>query len=281
MMRTQIGQLFFALGTIVAIALAAKTPDWEAAQDSAANLSKQLGKGAVTLQPELNGTIPQQKAESVQKLLAQALSMEGFEVRDDSPRKIILRNPSANESGPIELLASVPHPTQAPEPVAFDFKRGWPATTAPWIVFALLACVGVLLWRSGAKRSAQAQSSAAHDESKNPFSLLDRLIPAAQQSASEVDTLECEDLRQRADALLEEYLLPLAEVRQRIIDRVGMKLGSEILVTVAYGERILNRVWSAAADGHLPEARACLPEAVDALVEAQRLAHAALESSQA
>ena len=42
-------------------------------------------------------------------------------------------------------------------------------------------------------------------------------------------------------------------------------------MTVAYGERMLNRTWSAAADEHLPEARAVLPDAVDALEEAARL----------
>ena len=280
MMRTQIGQLFFVLGTLVAIALAAKTPDWEAAQESAATLAAQLGEGPVALQPQLGDTIAKQKAESVQKLLVQALAMEGVEVREEAPRNIILRNPSASENGPIELQVLAPGSAQAFEAVSFDFKRGWPATTAPWVIFALLASVGVLLWRSGAKQSAQAQSAASDDETKNPFALLERLIPAAQQIVAEVDTMECEALREKADALLAEYLLPLAEVRQRIVDRVGMKQGSEILVTVAYGERILNRVWSAAADGHLPEARACFPEAVDALAEAQRLAQAALESAQ-
>lgn len=281
MMRTQIGQLFFVLGTLVAIALAAKTPDWEAAHESATALSTQLEKGPVALQAELGDTIAKQKAESVQTLLAQALAMEGFEVSEEAPRKIMLRNPTASENGPIELVISAPGAAQAFETVPLDFKRGWPATTAPWIIFAFLAGVGVLLWRSGAKQSAQAQSGGTNDEANNPFVLLERLIPAAQQSAGEVANLDCEALRNRADALLEEYLLPLVEVRQRVIDRVGMKLGSEILVTVAYGERMLNRVWSAAADGHLPEARACFPEAIDALVEAQRLAQAALESTQA
>jgi hypothetical protein len=51
----------------------------------------------------------------------------------------------------------------------------------------------------------------------------------------------------------------------------GMAKGAEILVTVAHGERILNRVWSAASDDHLPEAVKCYDEAFSALQEAKEL----------
>ena len=76
--------------------------------------------------------------------------------------------------------------------------------------------------------------------------------------------MEQEAINQRADELLETWVLPFAEVRQTIIQRFGMEEGADVLVTVAYGERMLNRVWSASADGHPQEARACLPEAIAA-----------------
>ena len=55
----------------------------------------------------------------------------------------------------------------------------------------------------------------------------------------------------------------------------GHGVGKEILVTAAYAERMLNRVWSAAADGHGPEASASLVEAVGAMKETAALAAAA------
>jgi hypothetical protein len=61
-----------------------------------------------------------------------------------------------------------------------------------------------------------------------------------------------------------------------------MDRGAEILVVIAFGQRMLNRVWSAAADRHLPEARSCYPDAVEALEEAAdmaRDAQGATESS--
>ena len=54
-----------------------------------------------------------------------------------------------------------------------------------------------------------------------------------------------------------------------------MERGAEILVTAAYAERMLNRVWSASADGHLPEAGASLTEAAEAIQQTAELAAAA------
>ena len=51
-------------------------------------------------------------------------------------------------------------------------------------------------------------------------------------------------------------------------DLIGMSHGAEILVATAYGERMLNRVWSAAADGYLEEARSSFREASSAFDEA-------------
>ena len=84
-----------------------------------------------------------------------------------------------------------------------------------------------------------------------------------------IETLDPEALTERVDSLLNEFVLPFAQVRQVLVDRLGMEKGAETLVIVAFGERLLNRVWTAAADGHLPEARACFPEAYDAFVEAR------------
>jgi hypothetical protein len=73
------------------------------------------------------------------------------------------------------------------------------------------------------------------------------------------------------DKILNTLVLPFAEVRQTIIDMFGMSQGANLLVVVAYGERNLNRVWSAASDGHLPEARSVLPDVISAFEEATEL----------
>lgn len=148
----------------------------------------------------------------------------------------------------------------------------WPTT---WPMFAggmALAIIALVWWRVDKARHRTEQANSADGD---PFVMLANLIAPAQQLVRDVDALDAHGVCRRVDALLDGYILPFAEVRQRVIDRLGMAKGAEILVTVAYGERMLNRVWSAAGDGHLTEARACLPDAVDAFAEADRMAKAA------
>jgi hypothetical protein len=156
----------------------------------------------------------------------------------------------------------------------------WSDALPMFIVGAVIASAAVWWWRSvRADMLANAPAQTAPDE--DPFQLLAALIPQAKGLVARLDDLTTADLQVEVDALLDAYVLPFAEVRHRVTDKLGMQAGAEILVTLAYGERMLNRVWSAAADGHLPEARACVPEAVDALVEAQRIAAAAVQKAAA
>ena len=147
----------------------------------------------------------------------------------------------------------------------------WPDTWPVALGGIVLGVIGVGLWHLAVKAERDATRRGESVGSKKRASavdLLTDLIAPARALKAEAAGLELKDLEDRTDALLEAYVLPFAEVRHQMIDRFGMARGADILVTVAYGERILNRVWSAAADGHLPEALACVPEAVEAFEEA-------------
>lgn len=159
-----------------------------------------------------------------------------------------------------------------------------PAEGAEWsdalpifVAGAVVGVVGLVWWRRLRSQIAAAMPAQSAPD-QDPFALLAGLIPDAKSLAAEVGTLQAPEIQVGVDRLLDTWVLPFAEVRQSVIDRLGMQKGAEILVTIAYGERMLNRVWSAAADGHLPEARACLPEAVDALQEAAQIAAKARET---
>lgn len=144
-----------------------------------------------------------------------------------------------------------------------EYPDSWPIFAAG----AALAVVGLVLWRIGAAKEAKANAMSGGD-GQDPVKLLRDLVPATDTLVAEMDTLDHAGTCDRVDVLLDTYVLPFAEVRQRMIDRFGMGPGAEILVTLAYGERMLNRAWSAASDGHLPEARAVIPDARDAFQEA-------------
>ncbi|MEM1008217.1 MAG: hypothetical protein AAGJ35_04370, partial [Myxococcota bacterium] len=124
-------------------------------------------------------------------------------------------------------------------------------------------------WRIGIKQN-QASFAQNYTASASPETLLASAVTSLQSLQTALHTLDHSDLCTRVDHVLTESVLPLAEGRQRILDQWGMRQGAEILVTLAFGERMLNRVWSAASDGHLPEARNVLQDAHDAFIEAQQ-----------
>lgn len=145
--------------------------------------------------------------------------------------------------------------------------EAWPSTLPIFIVASLVAILGIILWRKAIAVQKE-RGLIGGTDAVDPAKLLRELrgpLSALRAEASQLDTTT---LMQRVDALLDEYILPIGEARQGLIDRFGMEKGAEILVTLAFGERMLNRVWSAAADGHLPEALSSLEESADALQEA-------------
>ena len=164
----------------------------------------------------------------------------------------------------VGLIVGISGAAKAPEELG-----AWPDTWPVFVAGSLVCAVGLVLWRMAIAASKALEVDVASD--KDPVALLAGLMAPLQSLGEDLETLDERQLGDRVDALLETYILPFAEVRRRIIDRFGMEAGAEILVVVAYGERLLNRVWSASADGHIVEARACFPEAHAALVEASRL----------
>ncbi len=145
---------------------------------------------------------------------------------------------------------------------------GWPDSLPVFLVGFLLALFGLFQWRSAVQAEAAAQADKEGTDSSNPFALLAKMQGPLQQLQEDIGDLDEQQVCDRVDTILNHYVLPFAEVRRGVIDRLGMELGAEVLVIIAYGERMLNRVWSAASDGHLPEATSVLPDAVDALAEA-------------
>lgn len=150
----------------------------------------------------------------------------------------------------------------------------WPDTWPIFLVGAILSVAGITLWRM-AEAKLNAQVGQTDDGRRDPLKLLQDALPAAQSIEADLEQLSNEDLCERVDQVLVTFILPAAEARQDVVKKLGMERGAEILVTAAYAERMLNRVWSAAADGHKPEASASLVEAVGAMKETAGLAAAA------
>jgi hypothetical protein len=150
----------------------------------------------------------------------------------------------------------------------------WPDSVPLFVFGTISGLLGLLLWRLGARRAlAQVARTthAAEQDDTDPAALLAALQAPAHKLAEEIERLDGHKLCERVDALVDSFVAPFGERRSQLLATYGMARGAEILVMMAFGERMLNRVWSAASDGHLPEARASFPEALDAFTEAHRL----------
>lgn len=144
----------------------------------------------------------------------------------------------------------------------------WPDTLLLVGVGVAVGVLGLVLWRLDERRKAHAMARGELGDRADAAKLLREVQAPLDALGADLHHLKPAEITARVDALLVGYVLPFAEMRQQLITRFGMQRGAEILVTVAFGERLLNRVWSAAGDEHVVEAQSCFPEAHHAFKEA-------------
>jgi len=85
-------------------------------------------------------------------------------------------------------------------------------------------------------------------------------------------------LRDRIDLKLREDLRRFADARESMVHLFGLQTYADIMSNFAAGERYINRVWSASADGYDEEANAYLKKAEGQFDEARQQLLKAAES---
>jgi hypothetical protein len=85
-------------------------------------------------------------------------------------------------------------------------------------------------------------------------------------------------LRDRIDLKLREDLRRFADARESMVHLFGLQTYADIMSNFAAGERYINRVWSASADGYDEEAQAYLSRAAEQFVLAKQQLVKAAES---
>jgi hypothetical protein len=85
-------------------------------------------------------------------------------------------------------------------------------------------------------------------------------------------------LRDRIDLKLREDLRRFADARESMVHLFGLQTYADIMSNFAAGERYINRVWSASADGYDEEADTYLKKAAEQFDEAKQQLVKAAES---
>ena len=80
-------------------------------------------------------------------------------------------------------------------------------------------------------------------------------------------SIDTYDVRHRIDELFTDDLTSFVEARQSIAQVHGLQAYADVMSYFAAGERYLNRVWSASADGYVDEVNDYLDKAQAQFVE--------------
>jgi hypothetical protein len=131
-------------------------------------------------------------------------------------------------------------------------------------VSVLFSVIGLVLlrWPLSPQNSLKKGSEQADP---SVIDLLQQLLAEMQTVGSQFHVVDEVEIAKRVNRLLESYVLPLVAALKSGNQRV------ESIVAIAQGERLLNRTWSAASDGHKTEAIASYNQALAAFEQAYRL----------
>jgi len=136
-------------------------------------------------------------------------------------------------------------------------------TATNWALFlpaAIAGVIGVTL----IKRHSHGEAKSERVLSANRIELnesLGNIVRSLEHIDEAGNAISTADLRAEIDDRLREDLRRFAEARESMIHLFGLQSYANVMSDFAAGERYVNRVWSASADGYDAEARSYLGKA--------------------
>ncbi|UCG48931.1 MAG: hypothetical protein JSU94_03940 [Phycisphaerales bacterium] len=138
-----------------------------------------------------------------------------------------------------------------------------------WVYFGpalAVSIAGVVLARVGHRRAAKSEGRlAANIELAE--TALGRVVENITSLNREKNSIETYEVRHRLDAVFPDDLAQFVGARESIAHVYGLNSYGEVMSSFAAGERYLNRVWSASADGYVDEVNAYLAKAREQFTE--------------
>jgi hypothetical protein len=136
-----------------------------------------------------------------------------------------------------------------------------------WYIPALgLGVAGVVLIRTERARHSKTEHHvAARIETVD--SSLEKIAANINKLNADKHSIDTYDMRHRIDELFVDDIDSFVDARQSIAHRYGLAAYGEVMSTFAAGERYLNRVWSASADGYIDEVNEYLERAREQFTE--------------
>jgi len=148
---------------------------------------------------------------------------------------------------------------------------------AGFAVSAIGAAIGLILVKHTA--SAMARSVTVLELNRGELKESIQNIVRDLRALNSTAVMQGGELRAKIDLDLRSDLRRFADARESMVHLFGLQTYADIMSSFAAGERYINRVWSASADGYDEEATAYLKKAAAQFVEAESLLARAAESA--
>jgi len=146
-------------------------------------------------------------------------------------------------------------------------------TTVNWWLFALPLLLGFtgVFWHRRRLHQQASQGSHVHGSLNTLEQSLRRIDMQLRELLQQPDALPTHEARFSIDRLFRQDLFAFADAREAMQHAFGIQAYADIMSAFAAGERYLNRVWSASADGYVDEVNAYLHKASAQFSEALEL----------
>ena len=137
-----------------------------------------------------------------------------------------------------------------------------------WFSAALaIGIIGVVMIHIGEHRSKRSEHKLAANL-RDIQSSLGRIVENMTQLNAKKQTIDPYDIRHHLDKLFTDDLTSFADARQSLTHVYSLQVYADVMSHFACGERYLNRVWSASADGYIDEITGYLDKAQAQFTEA-------------
>lgn len=141
-----------------------------------------------------------------------------------------------------------------------------------WLFFSLALLAGVLgvfLVRLSLHRSRRSHEKIASslNDVENAIS---RIVINIMNLSAKKQSVNVYDMRSRIDELFSSDFEKFVDARESIAHKYGLQNYADVMNHFAAGQRYLNRVWSASADGYIDEVNTYIEKARDQFSLARR-----------
>ncbi|MCH7852395.1 MAG: hypothetical protein IIC41_06390 [Candidatus Marinimicrobia bacterium] len=144
----------------------------------------------------------------------------------------------------------------------------WIIVSWSWFISALLVGAGGVLAVRLATIRASRSEGVMETNLQDVVSSLENVVRNIDALNQEKDALNVYEFRHRIDALFPADLNTFVESREVIVQVHGLQAYADVMSIFAAGERYLNRVWSASADGYIDEVTTYVGRAATQFAEA-------------